>query len=164
MVRAGFCRNCISLSCIVYICQLSQISVILTHIWAKVNLICTIRWQGIIWTNVDHIHWQIYSALGGDERQKIYFTARQHFYAPAFRHRRHYVLGLSVCPFVRLLEAWNTLFSPVHGSVGPSDQLWPFCGMFVRLSVHPSVRPSVSGHLPEKAWKEWPECLHAILT
>ena len=33
----------------------------------------------------------------------------------------------------------------------------------VRLSVRPSVRPSgeVSGHLPENAWREWPEMLHA---
>ena len=43
----------------------------------------------------------------------------------------------SGCPSVRPSEAWNTLFWPVHGSVGPSDQPWPFCGM----SVPPSVRP-----------------------
>ena len=43
----------------------------------------------------------------------------------------------SGCPSVRPSEAWNNLFSPVHGSVGPSDQPWPFCGM----SVCPSVRP-----------------------
>ena len=59
-------------------------------------------------------------------------------------HRRHYVFGLSVC----LSEAWNTLFPPVHGSVGPSEQPWPFCGMSVRLSRE------VSGHLPEDAWRE----------
>ena len=28
----------------------------------------------------------------------------------------------SVCPSVRPSEAWNTLFWPVHGSVGPPDQ------------------------------------------
>ena len=74
------------------------------------------------------------------------------FYASAFRHRRHYVFGLSVRP----PKAWNNLFSPVHGSIGPSDQPWPFCGM------HMSVRPSgeVSGHLPENAWREWSEILH----
>ena len=33
-----------------------------------------------------------------------------------------------------------TFVQPVHGSVGPSDQLWPFGGMSVRLSVRPSVR------------------------
>ena len=47
----------------------------------------------------------------------------------------------SVCPSVRPSEAWNNLFSPVHGSVGPFDQPWPFCGMSVRPSVCPSVRP-----------------------
>ena len=82
-----------------------------------------------------------------------------HFYASAFRRRRHYVFGLSVrpsvrpsvCPSVRPSvrpsEAWNTLFWPVHGSVGPPDQPLPFYGMSVRpsvrLSVRPSVRPSV---------------------
>ena len=32
-----------------------------------------------------------------------------------------------------------------------------------RPSVRPSVRPSgeVSGHLPENAWRDWPEILHA---
>ena len=64
----------------------------------------------------------------------------------------------SVRPSVRPSEAWNTLFWHVHGSVGP-----PFYGMSVRPSVHLSVRPSreVSGHLPENAWREWPEILHA---
>ena len=43
--------------------------------------------------------------------------------------------GPSICPSVRpsvhLSKAWNTLFWPVHGSVGPPDQLWPFYGMSV---------------------------------
>ena len=43
----------------------------------------------------------------------------------------------SVCPSVRPSEAWNDIFWPVHGSVGPSDQPWPFCGMPVRPSVRP---------------------------
>ena len=47
----------------------------------------------------------------------------------------------SGCPSVRPSEAWNTLFWPVHGSVGPPDQPWPFYGMSVRPSVCPSVRP-----------------------
>ena len=29
------------------------------------------RWQAIIWTNVDPIHWRIYAALGGDEYRRI---------------------------------------------------------------------------------------------
>ena len=66
----------------------------------------------------------------------------------------------SVCPSVRPSEAWNTLFWPVHGSVGPSDQPLPFYSMSVRPSGRPagrlSVRPSreVSGHLSENAWKD----------
>ena len=73
----------------------------------------------------------------------------------------------SGCPSVRPSEAWNTLFWPVHGSVGPPDQPWPFYGMSVRPSVRPPVRPSVrpseevSGHLPENAWRKWPAILHA---
>ena len=78
----------------------------------------------------------------------------RNFYAAAFRRRRHYVFGLSVRPS----EAWNTLFWLVHGSVGPSDQPWPFYGLSVRLSVRPSGE--VSGHLPENAWMKWPEILH----
>ena len=54
-------------------------------------------------------------------------------YASAFRRQRHYVFGLSVRPSVHRSEAWNTLFWPLHGSVGPPDQPWP-C---------PSVRPNV---------------------
>ena len=90
------------------------------------------------------------------------FSIFKTIYASAFRRRRNYVFGLSVRPSlrpsarpsVRPSEAWNALFSPVHGSVCPSDQPWPFCGMSVRLSVRPAVRPSVrlswevSGHLP----------------
>ena len=45
----------------------------------------------------------------------------------------------SGCPSVRPPKAWNTLIWPVHGSVGPPDQPWPFYGM----SVCPSVRLSV---------------------
>ena len=39
------------------------------------------------------------------------------------------------CPSVRPSEAWNTLFWPVHGSVGPPDQPRPFYGMSVRQST-----------------------------
>ena len=49
----------------------------------------------------------------------------------------------SGCPSFRPSEAWNILFWPVHGSVGPPDQPWPFYGMFVRPSVRLSVCPSV---------------------
>ena len=63
------------------------------------------------------------------------------FYASAFRRRRHYVFGLSVRPSVCPSEAWNTLFWPVHWSVGPPDQPQPFYRISVRPSVCPSVRP-----------------------
>ena len=47
----------------------------------------------------------------------------------------------SVRPSLHPSKAWNTLFWPVYGSVGPPDQPWPFNGMSVRPSVCPSVRP-----------------------
>ena len=122
----------------------------------------------------------------------------------------------SGCPSVRPSEAWNTLFWPVHWSVGPPDQPLSVYGMSVCPSVCLSVRPSgevpgicrrmhggislkfcmlmyldhlqnwlvyghglliflilalfwlsetgqiwVSGHFPKKAFREWPEILHA---
>ena len=42
----------------------------------------------------------------------------------------------SGCPSARPSEAWNTIFWPVHGSVGPPDQPW-------LLTACPSVCPSV---------------------
>ena len=93
------------------------------------------------------------------------------FNAPAFRRRRHYVFGLSVCPSVR---------PSICPSVRPSVQslkyplltctwvLWSTRPTVTGLrnvspSVRPSVRPSgeVSGHLPGNAWRDWPEILHA---
>ena len=78
-------------------------------------------------------------------------------YASAFRHQRHYVFGFSVHPSVPPTKAQNTIFPPVHGSVG----LIPTITLFrsVHLSVHPSRK--VSGHFPENAWREWPEIWHA---
>ena len=49
----------------------------------------------------------------------------------------------SGCRSVRPSEAWNTLFWPVHGSVGPPDQPWPFYSMSVRLSVRPGRFPGI---------------------
>ena len=74
------------------------------------------------------------------------------FYASAFRRRRHYVFGLSVCPSVRLSETWNNLFSHVHGSVGPSDQPWPFCGMSVRPSVRRGFRAFAGERIEGMVW------------
>ena len=44
---------------------------------------------------------------------------------------------------VRPSEAWNTLFRPIHGSVGPPDQPWLFYGMSVRPSVRPERFPGI---------------------
>ena len=49
----------------------------------------------------------------------------------------------SGCPSVCPSEAWNNLFSPVHGFVGPSDQPWPFCGISICLSVSPERFPGI---------------------
>ena len=49
----------------------------------------------------------------------------------------------SGCPSVRPSEAWNTLFPPVHGSIGPSNQRWPFCGISVCQSVRPERFPDI---------------------
>ena len=69
----------------------------------------------------------------------------------------------SGCPSVRL---------SVRLSVRPKPEI-PSFDLYMGPLVHPtnrnrftacpSVRPSgeVSGHLPENAWKEWPEILHA---
>ena len=96
-------------------------------------------------------------------------------YASAFRRRRHYVFGLSVCPSVR-----PSVRLSVCPSVRPKPEI-PSFDLYIGPLVHPtnrnrftacpsvcpsvrlSVRPSgeVSGHLPENAWREWPEILHA---
>ena len=88
------------------------------------------------WVCIEYIMLQITCVFRYLAKWPIFY-----FYASVFRHRRHYVFGLSVRPSVRPSEAWNTLFWPVHGSVGPPDQPWPFYGMYVRPSVCPSVRP-----------------------
>ena len=49
----------------------------------------------------------------------------------------------SGCPSVHPSEAWNIFFPPVHWSVGPSDQFWPFCDMSVRLSVRLERCPGI---------------------
>ena len=49
------------------------------------------------------------------------------------------------CPSVRQSEAWNTLFWPVHGSVGWPDQPWPFYGMSLRPSIRPERFPGICG-------------------
>ena len=77
------------------------------------------------------------------------------FYASAFRRRRHYVFGLSIRPSVRSLKYPLLICTWVRWSTRPT--------VTVLRHVRPSVRSSgeVSGHLPENAWREWPEILHA---
>ena len=73
-------------------------------------------------------------------------------YASAFRRRRHYVFGLSVVrPSVRSLKYPLLTCTWVRWSTRRT------------VTVLRHVRPSgeVSGHLPENAWREWPEILHA---
>ena len=69
------------------------------------------------------------------------------YYASAFRRRRHYVFRV-VCRS----EAWNNLFSPVHGSVGPSDQPWLFYGMSVRPSVWRGFWAFAGEHIGGMVW------------
>ena len=59
-----------------------------------------------------------------------------------------WVVPPSVCPSVCPSESRNTLFKSLHGSVGPSDQPWPFLRLPIRPSARTSARPSgqVSGH------------------
>ena len=45
----------------------------------------------------------------------------------------------------KTFKAWNTLFWPVYGSVGPTDQPWPFYGM--------PVRPSCPDRFPGICWR-----------
>ena len=56
--------------------------------------------------------------------------------------------GLSVRPS----EARNTIFPPVHGSIGPSDQSWPFYGMSVCLSVRRGFRAFAGERMEGMAW------------
>ena len=85
------------------------------------------------------------------------------YYASAFRRRRHYVFGLSVRPSVR--PSVRSLKYPlltctwVRWSTRPTVTVLRHVRLSVRPSVRLSVRPSreVSGHLPENAWREWPE-------
>ena len=76
-------------------------------------------------------------------------------YASAYRRRRHHVFGLSVRPSIRPkpeIPSFHLYMGPL---VHPANR--------DHFAACPSVRPSgeVSGHLPENAWREWPEILHA---
>ena len=86
-----------------------------------------------------------------------------YFYASAFRRRRHYVFGLSVClsvcPSVRPSVRPKPEITSSHLYVGPlvhptNRDRFAACPSAVRLSVRPSGE--VSGQL----WREWSEILH----
>ena len=73
----------------------------------------------------------------------------------------------SGCPSVRPkpeIPSFDMYMGPlVHPTNCNRFTACPSVRPSVRPSVCPSVRPSgkVSGHLPENAWREWPEILHA---
>ena len=106
------------------------VSINITHVLhdsftgAGTNLLFVVFCSGVVSINITHVLHDSFTGAGTN----LLFVM-----PPAFRRERHYVFGLSIRPSVR------SLFPPVHGSVGPSDQLWPFCGMSVRPSVCPPV-------------------------
>ena len=70
-----------------------------------------------MWMYLDSNRYNVLSALFMHEIDLTYISIPHIykcfvFYASAFR---------VVCPSVRPSEAWNSLFWPVHGSVGPPD-------------------------------------------
>ena len=58
----------------------------------------------------------------------------------------------SSCPSVRPSEAWNYHFSPLHGSVVPSEQPWPFCDMCVLPSVRRCFREFAGERIEGMVW------------
>ena len=137
-------------------CQTSNISHTKSQNLIFLVLSCSFLYP-IHWSQVLSREWRC-SWSSADRRFSDYIRVINNFIMPL-------PLGaggimFSGCPSVRPSEAWTTLFWPVHGSVGPPDQPYHFTAC---PSVHLSVRPSgvVSGHLPENAWRDWPEILHA---
>ena len=86
-------------------------------------------------------------------------TVWQYCYASAFRRRRYYFFGSSVRLSVRNLEYPLSTCTWVRWSIRPTVNVLRNVRPSVRLSVRPSGE--VSGHLPENAWREWSEILHA---
>ena len=89
------------------------------------------------------------------------------FYASAFRRRRHYVFGLSVR--LSLRRSVRSLKYPlltctwVRWSTRPTVTVLRHVRQSPVNCVFSKTNPSgeVSGHMPENAWREWPEILHA---
>ena len=67
------------------------------------------------------------------------------------------------CPSIRLKPEIPSFDLHMGPLVHPTNRNHFTACPSVRPSVRLSVRPSgeVSGHLPENAWREWPEILHA---
>ena len=73
------------------------------------------------------------------------------FYASAFMPLP---LGARGIMFSGWLSIWNNLFPPVHGSVGPSDQPWPFFGLSFHLCVRLFVCPDRFLHISQRTHGE----------
>ena len=76
-------------------------------------------------------------------KQMLILISSAHFYASAFRHRRHYVFGLSVRPSVRSLKYPLLTCTWVRWSTRPTVTVLRHVRPSVRPSVCPSVCPSV---------------------
>ena len=73
----------------------------------------------------------VVSAVPTPDQVRVSYLSRQngvslHFNTPAFRRPMHYVFALFVRPSDPPFEAQNRFFPPIHFSVGPSAQAWPF--------------------------------------
>ena len=112
------------------------------------ELLCGGPWTTAIMKNSPICYWWLLPSLRVCGHFQWWYS-----YASAFRRRRHYVFGLSVRPSVRSLKYPLLACTWVRCSTRST--------VTVLRHVRPSVRPEVSGHLPENAWREWPEILHA---
>ena len=136
LLRGGFVL-CIRVCIYIHIQYIYIYMIAFGQLWKKINNIPCFHLIKDINTYPDSLRWS------PTTRWTIIYL-----YSRTFHHSNqdtHHLVCLRLkaperCPSVRLSEAWNALFSPVHGSVGLSDQPWPFCGMSVRPFVRPSVR------------------------
>ena len=88
-----------------------------------------------VWYYHNHHQWK--------ENSHMLLVPFHHFYASAFRRRRHYVFGLSVRPSVRSLKYPLLTCTWVRWSTRPTVTVLRHVRPSVRPSVCPSVRLSV---------------------